>query len=118
MQKGINMRDENKLIADKIYPNAVVVLVRSPIARDWMDESGHRFAQQCLTTVLTNPSDWIQRTIGAIGVHWFGGPKKQMSELRARESGLRIVRLATLVLDSLPLQFSFCFELQRESTFD
>jgi len=48
------MRDENKLIADKIYPNAVVVLVRSPIARDWMDESGHRFAQQCLTTTSDN----------------------------------------------------------------
>jgi len=98
------MPDENRFIAYKIYPNAVVGLESSPMARDWMDESDDRFAYRCLPMVLTNQSGWTLRTIGDIRAYWFGGPKK--TDVRIENEGEQAANCATCTFGSGIITFT------------
>jgi hypothetical protein len=49
----------------------------APLARDWMDDSGNRFAYRCLPLAIANQAGWVIPTPVTFSACWNGGPARE-----------------------------------------
>ena len=70
----------DELTAYEIHDCGDMSIEPAPVARQWMDESGGRFAYRCLPLVIANQNGWIIRSPTRFTARWNGG--KQKKDLR------------------------------------
>jgi hypothetical protein len=75
-------RRSRRLIAFEVAPPDDMPLEPAPVNRDWMDQSGNRFAYRCLPLVIANQSGWIIRCPVDFSARWNGG--SGISDLKVR----------------------------------
>jgi hypothetical protein len=104
------MSDESQpLITYEVYEHADMPISPAEAHRDWMDQTGDRFAYRCLPLVLANQSGWFIECPVAVDVLWRGG-KSRHDLLIHFESGIPDPRVMShfgsgVVTFSLPYLF-------------
>lgn len=74
---------KRRFIAYELDSQAGMPLEPAPSDRDWMDNSGQRFAYRCLPLVIANQAGWIIRCPIDFSVRWNGG--SQVADLKVRK---------------------------------
>ena len=64
-----------QLVAFDLHPHDDMPIEPAATDREWMDQSGNRFAYRCLPLVIANQSGWIIRCPTDFSVRWNGGSK-------------------------------------------
>ena len=75
---------KRRFIAYEIDAQAGMPLEPAPTDREWMDNSGQRYAYRCLPLVIANQAGWIIRCPVDFSVRWNGG--SQITDLKLRKS--------------------------------
>ena len=75
-----------KLIAFELDPQIEMPLTPAPSDREWMDQSGQRFAYRCLPLVIANQSGWVIACPSDVTVRWNGGA--DIADLKVKQPKL------------------------------
>lgn len=61
----------------RIHPVPSMSIVPAPSRREWMDQTGNKFAYRCLPLVIANQSGWFILNMHRIRLVWDGGAAKE-----------------------------------------
>lgn len=76
------MAESQDLIAYELYPKCRVPIIPATTEREWMDQSGGRFAYRCLPLNIANQNGWLLLNRTEFEAYWYGGQFKHDIEVR------------------------------------